>query len=99
MSFSVKHISRAQKSAPLPAHTHQLDLEPVKLQDHGERFLYHPSHPVSLFVQSAQPRNTEDYLQEHKTRSLLPKPLYESEELVFNQDTNKWELVKESQIY
>jgi len=80
----------------------KIDLEPAKLKDYGGRFLYYPTQAPTQHIDqfaSLQPKNTEEYLQDSRPSMLLNKPIYESEEMVFDPHTKRWKLVPESEMY
>lgn len=82
-SARVHQITAVQKEA------NNIDSGSAKLQDNGTRFLYHPA-------QNIRSKSTSEYNQLLNT---MNKPIYEKEEIVFDQDTKTYKLVKESEMY
>jgi len=92
MSFSMKYTKRnsLRNKSVSEKLAEQIDLTPVKLQNHGDKFVYHATQ-LPINIQNVQPKSTDEYL--------LGKPAYEKEELVYDASSKIWKLVPESELY
>ena len=100
MAFSIKRSTKnSWREPPLTAghkELEKIELEHAKLHDYKGRFLYYPSSNVNIVV---QPKSTEEYLQSYHPGPMMQKPFYEKEDLVFDDVTQKWKLIKEEELY
>ena len=75
-----------------------IDLKPTTLKNRDGRFLYYPSQ-IPDCVQDIQTKSTEEYLKTFQQGYALSKPVYERENMVYDNTAKRWKLVPESELY
>lgn len=97
MAFRVRNTS-VSLTETIPsaaqAEADKIDLEPTQLKQYGSKYLYNPVE-VYKYVPKVKvtTNDPEHYLREDN------QPVFEKEQLVLDETTGKWHLVKESQAF
>lgn len=97
MAFRVRNTSVSLTETILSAteaEANKIDLEPTQLKQYGSKYLYNPE-AVSKYAPKVKvtANDPEHYLREDN------QPVFEKEQLVLDETTGKWHLVKESQAF
>lgn len=103
MSFSIRCTTNSDNLTNSVEKKTDINLAPAKILNKNERFIYHPLQTMK--VKSADEYFTDVYpnlkIDKHPstTSQFEFKPAQDKEEIVFDKITNKWILVKDSEIY
>lgn len=92
-SNNAPNTSQEQKTAD------RIDMDPPRLREHRGRFIYHPARISAEYLENLQIKSSEEHLEDLKTRMLIGKPVYEKEELVYDETVKRWKLVPQSEMY
>jgi hypothetical protein len=96
----VQHVNNTRQISEGHKVAEEIDIEPVKMKNYKDKFLYYPNQTRSGDVEIIQPKNTEEYLEKFGPFfHMMEKPEYEKEELIYDNRTKEWKLIKESELY
>lgn len=102
MTFKIRSLTHTQSNHNTSQEqktADRIDMEPPKLREYKGKFIYHPARISTDHLQNIQIKSTEEHIDDLKMRILLGKPLYEKEELVYDENLKHWKLVPQSEMY
>jgi predicted transcriptional regulator len=85
---SIKTLTNDEKMA------NEIQNETITLKNNGDRYIYYPT---KLPEMNYKIEKAEDYCQNFKDK-LIKKPEFIKEEIIYDKNTNKWVLVKNTDI-